>query len=305
MTRSLAAMERFLERLLERPAARLFGASPQPVQLQRRLERAMESGRVTEQGRMYVPDRYRVLLHPGDLAAFDGERTGLQTELANAVLRRARARGFRLVARPEVTIVPSARVPAGDFEVAADPLDGARVRSAAAGLRTVQPAGPRPPRRPISTAARIPPIEPSDADETPRSGSDADPRLSAGGFSVEPPPFVASAATPGPPMPVVAPASRLTALIEVHSGHDRPWAFVFHGGTVRVGRGRDNDLVLPDERVSRHHGRFTTRQGTLVYTDLASSNGSVVNGARVHEVALGVGDVLRLGDSTLTIRPAV
>ena len=39
MSRSFAAVEGFLERILERPAARLFHAHPQPVQLERRIER--------------------------------------------------------------------------------------------------------------------------------------------------------------------------------------------------------------------------------------------------------------------------
>ena len=55
----------------------------------------------------------------------------------------------------------------------------------------------------------------------------------------------------------------------------------FRGGTLRVGRGTDNDIVLRDERVSRHHGRFTSRHGVMVYTDLDSTNGSLVNGTRV------------------------
>jgi len=37
----LTAIERFFERLFERPSARLFRTRMQPVQLQRRIERAM------------------------------------------------------------------------------------------------------------------------------------------------------------------------------------------------------------------------------------------------------------------------
>jgi pSer/pThr/pTyr-binding forkhead associated (FHA) protein len=77
------------------------------------------------------------------------------------------------------------------------------------------------------------------------------------------------------------------------------------GGTVRIGRAEDNDLVLDDDRVSRHHGQLAARQGRLVYSDLGSTNGSFVNGARVTEIALGPGDVLHLGGSTLTVEAAV
>jgi hypothetical protein len=76
----------------------------------------------------------------------------------------------------------------------------------------------------------------------------------------------------------------------------------YPGGTLRVGRGRDNELVLVDDRVSRHHGQLSARRGVLVYTDLGSTNGSFLNGTRVREIVLGSGDVVRLGNSTLTIQ---
>ena len=33
---------------------------------------------------------------------------------------------------------------------------------------------------------------------------------------------------------------------------------------VRIGRGTDNEITLPDDRVSRRHGQLTSRQGTLI-----------------------------------------
>jgi len=74
-------------------------------------------------------------------------------------------------------------------------------------------------------------------------------------------------------------------------------------GTVRLGRALDNDVVLPDQKVSRHHGQIGVRLGMLVYTDLGSTNGSFLNGRAVTEIALGPTDVLQLGSSTVTIEP--
>ncbi len=73
------------------------------------------------------------------------------------------------------------------------------------------------------------------------------------------------------------------------------------GRPLTLGRASDNALVLPDPRVSRHHGRLQARHGTLVYADLDSTNGSRVNGVRVDEIALGVGDRLLLGDTVLVV----
>jgi pSer/pThr/pTyr-binding forkhead associated (FHA) protein len=74
-------------------------------------------------------------------------------------------------------------------------------------------------------------------------------------------------------------------------------------GTIRLGRSLDNDVVLADARASRHHGQITARMGMLVYTDLGSTNGSFLNNAPVTEIALGPGDELQLGSSTITIEP--
>jgi len=322
MTRSFAAVERFFERLLERPAARLFRAPIQPVQLQRQLERAMESGRVSRSDRTYVPNRFRVLLNPTDVTLFADDRTLLQADLADAVLRRARVRGYRLVARPEVVVLPSEAVAEGEVSVIADPLDPGLVRSAAAGLRTVELEGPRPPRAPIPGTAPVAvvadtPIPPEAVAFAETFGPQPDGQGPAVGFpsvlpeSVQqlgaPVPLVevAAAANGGVPAEIAraAPADRITALVEIQSRNGQPWAFAFRGGVVRVGRGTDNEIVLPDDRVSRRHGQLTARQGTLVWTDLASSNGSLVNGAPAREIALGAGDVVRVGNSTLTIRP--
>jgi pSer/pThr/pTyr-binding forkhead associated (FHA) protein len=73
------------------------------------------------------------------------------------------------------------------------------------------------------------------------------------------------------------------------------------GTPLTIGRSPDNVLVIEDRRVSRHHGRFQARRGTLVYTDLGSTNGSRVNGIRVDELVLGEGDRLQVGDTVMVV----
>ena len=80
-------------------------------------------------------------------------------------------------------------------------------------------------------------------------------------------------------------------------GHGR--RVVLDGGLLTIGRAPDNDLVLDDQRVSRHHARLQARRGMLVLTDLDSANGSRVNGVAISEVALGAGDRIEMGDHDL------
>ena len=50
------------------------------------------------------------------------------------------------------------------------------------------------------------------------------------------------------------------------------------GSIITIGRSADNNIVLPDERVSRAHARLQVRDGETWFTDLNSTNGSVIDG---------------------------
>jgi hypothetical protein len=75
----------------------------------------------------------------------------------------------------------------------------------------------------------------------------------------------------------------------------------FDGRPLTIGRAPDNRLVLRDGRASRHHARIDARRGSLVLTDLGSTNGSFVNDRRVESVALGEGDRIRVGATILVV----
>jgi len=97
-----------------------------------------------------------------------------------------------------------------------------------------------------------------------------------------------------------APAARLRVIDRDRSEH----VHEFDGSQLTIGRAADNDLVLADSRVSRHHARIAGRRGTLVYADLGSTNGSRVNGVQVGELVLGAGDRIELGDTVIMVEVA-
>ena len=269
MAGPLAAVERFFERLFERPAARLFQARVEPIQIERGLERAMESELTVRSRRAYAPSSYRVLLSVADLEALDGDRAALTTKLSETLRVYSRAHGYVLLARPRIDIQSSPVVQQGDIRVFAE---AAVVPVAVIGTGSPSPVAAPPP---------TPPAVDGDAA--------ADPAPDPVGQATQ----IFAAPQPSSPRAMLAirspgqPASRLAL---------RP-------GSIRVGRSMDNDVVLTDERVSRHHGQLGVRLGMLVYTDLGSTNGSYLNGSLVSEIALGPGDVLQLGSSTITIEP--
>jgi hypothetical protein len=116
----ISAVERFLERLLERPTARLFRSQLQPIQIQRRIERAMENERQLVGSRTRVPDRYAVLLAPADIAVLGSRAAELAVDLADEALAFARSHGYALDQAPRVEIVVDRTVAAGEVRVAVD-----------------------------------------------------------------------------------------------------------------------------------------------------------------------------------------
>ena len=263
MAGPLTAVERFFERLFERPAARLFQARVETVQIQRALERVMESERVVHARRSYAPSVFRVLLNASDIATLPTDRGTLPAELGEGLRQYARARSYTMLARPRVEIEASAHVSEGDIRAFAE-----------------KPVVP-----PAEIAAPMGKHSPADfvaAHPAAAIASDLGQQTA-----------VFAATQPHTPRAVLAVRSPTQGL----------GRFPVSAGTTRIGRAPDNDIVLVDDRVSRRHGQIATRFGMLVYTDLGSTNGSFLNGSPVTEIALGPTDILQVGSSTITIEP--
>ncbi|MBL8163860.1 MAG: FHA domain-containing protein [Anaerolineae bacterium] len=64
---------------------------------------------------------------------------------------------------------------------------------------------------------------------------------------------------------------------------------------INVGRNRDNDVVLDDRSVSRHHLQIRLRFGRYMVFDTQSTGGTLVNDVPVKEHNLRSGDVIRIG----------
>ncbi|WP_067467739.1 FHA domain-containing protein [Nocardia amamiensis] len=69
--------------------------------------------------------------------------------------------------------------------------------------------------------------------------------------------------------------------------------------TMRIGRAADNDIVVNDLMVSRHHAELRTiGAGRYRIVDLDSHNGTYVNGSRVHTADLSESDLIGMGHTT-------
>lgn len=97
-------------------------------------------------------------------------------------------------------------------------------------------------------------------------------------------------------------AEPIFKLREVASG--RPYLIL--PGDNTAGRNEDAAIRLADDSISRRHAVFHNREDGLWVEDLASTNGTFVEGYRIgNPVKLRLGDVVRLGEVDFRIDPEV
>ena len=52
-------------------------------------------------------------------------------------------------------------------------------------------------------------------------------------------------------------------------------------GELKLGRDKDNAVVVADQKVSRHHATLTPIDNTFIITDQGSANGTYLNGVQI------------------------
>ncbi|WP_371483872.1 FHA domain-containing protein [Kitasatospora sp. NBC_00315] len=73
--------------------------------------------------------------------------------------------------------------------------------------------------------------------------------------------------------------------------------------TIRIGRADDNDIVLDDLVVSRHHAELRALPGgAYEIADLASHNGTYLNGRAVVSATVGPADIIGVGHSAFCLQ---
>jgi len=106
---------------------------------------------------------------------------------------------------------------------------------------------------------------------------------------------------------ILALADRVTADSPRDAPAPQPLALHFPGGviglqsTVSVGADTTNQVVLEDRYVSRFHCRLLPHGGRWLLKDLASTNGTFLDGARIAEADVDAGARIRVGSAELRI----
>ena len=90
----------------------------------------------------------------------------------------------------------------------------------------------------------------------------------------------------------------------IESGASAGKRYQVKDGGLRLGRSSSNDIHLPDEQLSRNHCLFEPiGEDGIRVTDLASANGTIVNGKMLGSdpVEIKAGDVIEVGSTVLRV----
>ncbi|HEX6359208.1 FtsK/SpoIIIE domain-containing protein [Actinophytocola sp.] len=93
------------------------------------------------------------------------------------------------------------------------------------------------------------------------------------------------------------------ATVRITAGPDRGREFGLAWGTAVIGRDAGCEVRLADPLVSRRHARLNITDVAEI-VDLGSANGTQLGGSVVARTALRAGDVVRVGDTELTVHIA-
>ena len=70
-------------------------------------------------------------------------------------------------------------------------------------------------------------------------------------------------------------------------------------GTLSIGRGAENDVVLDDATVSRLHAQISFQDGQYFVEDAGSMSGTLVEGLEATRTLIASGATLQMGESEL------
>lgn len=90
--------------------------------------------------------------------------------------------------------------------------------------------------------------------------------------------------------------------LEIIEGPDKGQSFLLKDGEVFIGRHSQCELVLHDLEVSRRHLKIAPGENSWLLDDLGSTNGSFVNGQRITHHPAFPGDRIQIGQSVLVIQ---
>ncbi|GCF07051.1 DUF3662 and FHA domain-containing protein [Dictyobacter arantiisoli] len=286
----LAKLEAFMQRIVESPFNWLFPSKLEPIEIARKLERAMDDNTMLQgEGRKLAPNVYDIYLSIKDHQQISPNMTSLSRDWQNQLVEFARRRHYTLKTVPILRLHTDTSLRPGALRIEAEQAstggDGGMMSTMALS-----------PDQLAQIRAQLPsnqPLPGIDAGSSPahssgRSGATHGARsgVNHGGAAapVTPPP-----APQAPPMPQAWLTIRLPQAGQQTYRIEKP--------LVNLGRQLSNDIIVEDKRVSRYHAQIKYQaDGQFTIFDLGSTNGITINNTpHMRQHTLRNGDQFTIG----------
>ncbi len=275
-----ARFEAFMQSLVEGPFARLFPSRLEPVELARKLERAMEDNTLLQgEGRRLAPNVYDIYLSIKDHQQLSPSQALLIRDWQNQLVEFARHRRYTLRTIPILRLHADSSLSVGIVRIETEQGDrqgggsdgGAMATQALSADQLAQIRAQLPPGQ------QLPGIP----------SSSSSPNLASSS------PLPPMSAPLSQPMPQVLPQAWLTIRLP-QAGQQ---IYRIEKQIINIGRQLSNDIIVEDKRVSRYHAQVKYQpDGQFVIFDLGSTNGITINNTpHMRQHVLRNGDRFTIG----------
>ncbi len=261
----ISKFESFMQRIVEGPFAWLFPSRVEPVEIARKLERALEDNtRLQGEGRRLAPNVYDIYLSMKDHQQMAPSQNMLIRDWQNGLVEYARHHHYTLRTIPTLRLHSDSSLRSGLVRIETEladrqsgNADGGMATQALSAEQLAQI------RAQLPQNQQLPGIDPA----SPQGGG-------TGGGSAVSNPNMPSMPPPSAPLVQVPPAQLVIRLPQAGQQTYR-----IEKSIVNIGRQLSNDIIVEDKRVSRYHAQIKYQpDGNFAIFDLGSTNGITING---------------------------
>ncbi|GHO83049.1 FhaA domain-containing protein [Dictyobacter formicarum] len=285
----LAKLEAFMQRVIETPFNRLFPSKMEPIEIARKLERAMDDNTMLQgEGRRLSPNVYDIYLSIKDHQQLSPGQTGLIRDWQNHLVEFAKRRHYTLKTVPIIRLHSDTSLRPGMVRIDTEQADQGGGLMATQALSAEQLANIR---AQLATNQPLPGIDGGSSPNQGMHGRGSHSGAGHQGYAHHSNPGVAPTIPPTPqtPMPQAWLTIRLPQAGQQTYRIEKP--------LVNIGRQLSNDIIVEDKRVSRYHAQIKYQpDGQFAIFDLGSTNGITINNTpHMRQHILRNGDQFTIG----------
>ena len=264
----LTKFESFMQRIVEGPFAWLFPSRVEPVEIARKLERALvDNSRLQGEGRRLAPNIYDIYLSIKDHQQMSPSQNMLIRDWQNNLVEYARHHHYTLRTVPILRLHSDSSLRAGIVRIETELADrqsgspdGGMATQALSAEQLAQIRAQLPQGQPLPGIPDTASSSPHQPNIPPRPSAVSNPNMPA--------------MPPSAPLVQVPPAQLVIRLPQAGQQTYR-----IEKSIVNIGRQLSNDIIVEDKRVSRYHAQIKYQpDGQFAIFDLGSTNGITING---------------------------